>query len=323
MVFEKKYRNEGRCWHCGTTQMLTQNKRGSVYCWHCYQKEAMRTSQDEIVRNYTDKNYGTILTKGRENPFKVETIGIELEVENVSKDMLIFVDYYFSQITKMKYDGSLSDQGVEIVFKPITINLLNSQEYQNQLFTLLYHLRIKGAVAYEDNGCGIHIHIGKNTISAVTMKKILHLIYKNMEFTYLISQRPCEVNGSCSWSPYNDYYYNNNCSIESRVAQATGGEFSNSSRYTAVNLLGQGDNSSVSNTIEFRIYQSNLKRESFMKNIEHAISVKRFCAGKRTLKDITIKNYYEYLLENRSIYSNLLNFISLNERLCKMCEGSK
>lgn len=239
--------------------------------------------ESRVINNYTYKPIPKFFGTNSKRFF-----GIELEVENIdetiyNEDMAeIIVN---ESLFYCKSDGSLSN-GFEIVSYPASFDY-----WKKHSLAFLSTLQTNGFRSYNTDSCGIHIHVSKNSVSQLTLYKMLTFFSNNIELIKTISQR--KEDKLQSWA---------SVSTDKRsfceISKKKGGHVG---RYVAINLQNQ-------NTIEFRIFRGTLYKQSFLKNIEFVDSLINWCQ-QTSYKDINKNDYFIYIRNNKSIYKNLFNFL--------------
>lgn len=135
------------------------------------------------------KAYHTRLTinkKSIENENTNRYFGIELEIDSTrgSKDKMatqlnyLLNDCDYNKLVKFERDGSLSDNGIEIIFQPMTMNFINSKrEVINKALT---HIDTHDYTSHDNGRCGLHIHVSRNAFEDDDLDKIM-LIFENFK----------------------------------------------------------------------------------------------------------------------------------------------
>ena len=170
---EKKV-NEITCYDCGKKQselfMLFYDDR--YYCLDCW----LNHGDNQLLIDYSYKQPPKFCKMSFEkNPL---FMGIELEVEaddededydeeydeEYSENSSDYLQNYAYRVMKqypcwIKYDGSLNNNGMEIVTHPFT------NKYHKRVFNwkkLLEKLKQDGFTSHDNNRCGLHIHLSKS-----------------------------------------------------------------------------------------------------------------------------------------------------------------
>ena len=212
------------------------------------------------------------------------------------------------QLLYTKRDGSLSDEGIEVVSHPFTWNywLLYGQSIYRTLFQKLTE---NNMYSYDTHDCGMHVHVSRRALSTNVIVKLVQFISNpsNFDFILDISQRtedklrywsnPAELEG---YSRNELYELCNDCHYAE-------GEID---RLLAINLHN-------SHTIEFRIFRGTINFLSFCKNLEFVRSLILWVQSEGIDSDVvTMKDSYQDYIqwlnmeENTNEYSSLCFFLS-------------
>lgn len=238
----------GGCWsdqffYCEgcDTDRCSDDYAGDGLCVDCAEDESGVLDYDVDVLDYV-KFFG--------KPADGLFFGVELEVE-ASGDVGDKVDRCLSAIGRdfaiAKRDGSLN-HGFEIVTAPATLDI------QRDRWRRFFDANVRGIRSWDTSTCGMHVHVSRDALSPFTLGKVLVFINDpdNYEFVTKIAGRE-----SSRWAAFEP---------GRKLADAVKGS---TSRYRAVNLEN-------SNTIEFRIFQGTLNRDSFIKNLEFVAALVKF-----------------------------------------------
>jgi hypothetical protein len=219
--------------------------------------------------------------------------GVELEVEVKDFDK----EDKAHQITDVvngfaitKHDGSLN-YGFEICSSPASL------DYHENVWNGFFKEEIlEGLKAFGTTTAGMHVHISRAPLSDLQIGKIISFIHnpENAKFIRRIAQRDS--------NKYNDY------SKVKKVSSAHDKYLINEARYTAVNLLNK-------NTVEIRIFKSNLKRESFLKNIEFCAALTAFTwVANCSIKEAqSWRMFAKFVRKNRKFYPRLYSYLVRNK----------
>ena len=251
----------------------------------------------------------------------VEKFGIELECEFIdatNRERKNIVDEIRGINDNQSFycvsDGSLSD-GVEIVSHPMTFNAIKRFDW-NKI------LKFRGKVqSYNTSSCGIHVHINRDSMSALNQYKFVQFINNQSTFAFYLSQR--KVRRINQWSSFKSmlgdelkrqliYQYKQDLDNdrESLYKNVLIGD-----KYYATNLR-------HSKTIEIRIFRGTLNQRSFLKNIEFIKSVADWCKVSNTRNYLDFKSYWRFVLKSDK-YSNLVNFCNDSESMQKAIQFPK
>lgn len=185
----------------------------------------------------------------------------------------------------LKSDGSLNN-GVELVTMPFTL----AQHLDGSGVPWVKTLEAVKTLARSGAGttsCGIHIHINKKALSALTIGKML--VFLNdpglAPLITIIAQRASS--SYCTRS----------------VKKLTDGTRSSESRYDIMNVSVRHP------TCEIRMFRGNVTPERVFKNIEFCHALIQYCrqSSMRTLTDWG--NFSTWLIAHRGQYQNLVRFL--------------
>ena len=224
-----------------------------------------------------------------------------------------------SNLFYSKSDGSLTEQGVEVVSHPFSWNFW--KQYGKNIYDALFSALISsGYYSAESSEGGMHIHVSKSAINRTQLHKLLWFIYECPSFIKMIAQRSSRW-GSVSWSSLIGGYANESFSKRrAYVSKIAKRKFSpRAERYTAINMQ-------PNDTIEFRMFNGTLNIMTLSKAIEFIHSLLSYCS-QTSFRDIVnnksetvrVEGYLKFLSENQKRYSNLCIFLDkeMSELLSK------
>ena len=224
-----------------------------------------------------------------------------------------------SNLFYSKSDGSLTEQGVEVVSHPFSWNFW--KQYGKNIYDALFSaLMSSGYYSAESSEGGMHIHVSKSSVNRTQLHKLLWFIYECPSFIKMIAQRSSRW-GSVSWSSLIGGYANESFSKRrAYVSKIAKRKYSpRAERYTAINMQ-------PNDTIEFRMFNGTLNIMTLSKSIEFIHSLLSYCS-QTSFKDIVnnksetvrVEGYLKFLSENQKRYSNLCIFLDkeMSELLSK------
>ena len=273
----------------------------SNYCDECDQSYLEECECDQCDRHersnldeYTEKNPLHYL--GKENDYMFYGVEIEVQVyEHQSRNRVVdmFRDCFNQEQTNIvcKRDGSLHPQkGFEMSSTNCSFDY-----HKNRFWNDFYELKpAQYCKAYEGKDCGIHIHFNRNAYTENNLRS-LNCFYnnpKNRNLIVDIAGRD-EHEDYCRFIPsigFDDPINTNGSSYKYRVIN-----FNNK------------------DTVEVRIFRSNLKQLSFFRYLEfvHTVNLWIKETDPTRYEKITWIEYFDWLLKNLSKdFSNLLFFLS-------------
>lgn len=201
--------------------------------------------------NYPGSYSGSAVSKIiRERSGEPYLLGIELEIERASDRAGISqaLKKYLPDRHVCVSDGSLRDNGIEIVTSPIAPREISRIAW----YSLLRSLSRAGAVSHDSGRCGLHVSISRSFLSDRTWKDLRSFLTREKLFFESVSRRE---RGEREGDPF---YY---CQFQNRTA-----------KYTALNL-------SKGAVCEFRFFRGTLKPQSFIASIEIVRSLVEYAKG--------------------------------------------
>lgn len=206
--------------------------------------------------------------------------GVELEVEprshssqsEILEHLPTRSDYF------CKEDGSLN-AGVEIVTVPMTLEQHRSVFDWRGVLAPLLPRAMSGS---RTQRCGMHIHINRRSMSALTLAKMYLFINapENLRFMEILAQR-----SNNRWA-----------TMAKKDWPVDSGGYTRAGRYQALNL--------TRNTAELRLFRGTIRHDRVMKNIEVAHSLVTWCREnsaadvqdwKKFVQFVTIRNEWPML----------------------------
>jgi hypothetical protein len=255
---------------------------GNTLCRSCHDdaadEEADEEDEPRAIRNYGYKPEAEFFRASNE-PVRSRSIttffGIELEVDeggcesdNVESAGLHEHDLYYC-----KEDGSL-DSGFEIVSHPAT------WEYWKQHADFGWAAKLKkmGYRSYDTSTCGMHIHVGRSSLSRLDILKLLAFFRDNAAFIKRMSRRKGDTLNR--WSKIDGQGTGGLCK---KVKSGN----SHDDRYTAINLENP-------RTIEFRIFRGTLDVQSIKRNIALVAALVQF-VKRNGIGQMTLGNFRRWM----------------------------
>ena len=269
------------------------NSSGIEYCERCESwhvpRVGCRINPSTGIGTYDYKPEYIFHTMPGEHKSKSDFMGIEIEssfnsedvgnrsafVQNIRKD---FGDYFIT-----KNDGSIRGiGGVELVTQPSTLKY-----YQHRMIALgIGNIAKKsGYRGYSDTSCGIHIHYSKAGITPLVLRKIWETMYSHQELLYRIAQR-------------SDGQYCEITKFKALLSALKDGQ--ESRKYSAIHIL--------KDTIEFRIFRSNFRPLSVMKNIEFIHALVDYAKQKKSTDRCDLLELTQSIGKNKNYWHAALWF---------------
>jgi hypothetical protein len=220
-------------------------------------------------------------------PGKRLVMGVELEMESSGNEsvsrMVRRVGGPVQEQYILKSDGSLRD-GIELVTVPLTL-----REHADKLDweTTLAPYREAGFISGSTTTCGIHIHVNRAALSALTIGKLLVFLNSQKQdlsaFVSNVAQR--KPTGYCARYP----------------KKLRAGKNISSDKYDALHLLPK--------TVEFRIFRGNMRPERVLKNLEFVHALCTYMPTCSVTQIENVQQFLAWLYDNRKQYPNLHAFI--------------
>jgi len=217
--------------------------------------------------------------------------GVELEMEHINPSganqqaLVTALGGSRGKNFILKSDSSLN-YGVELVTMPFTLaQHLDGSGVDWK--AVLDSVKDIGRSGVATSSCGIHIHINKKALSALTIGKML--VFLNdpglAPLITTIAQRP------------SSHY----CTRSAK--KMTDGSRSSESRYDIMNVSVRHP------TCELRMFRGNLTVERMYKNLEFCHALVQYCrqSSMRTLTDWGA--FSQWMIKNRGTYPNLVRFL--------------
>lgn len=275
-----------------------------MYCEYCYSNVAL----NRVINNYHSNNDWIVhYTENEYNDYMSDklTLGLEIEVAGSAEYAEGFMDKVDDELIYLERDSSVA--GFEIITQPMTRKYATElfEDKISKGFEFLKEHNFKG-----HNAGGIHIHVrlpydNSDFMSCILkIKKLLYNLPPCMQdLLLLITQRKSD-----NLERWSDNTYQRKLTLQNCMIQGT--------RYELLNM------DSRTNTLEFRMFNSNLRTERIMKNIEVVLSLLDYIET-YYITDVYSKNLFtwlDYVKRNEEKYPNLVAFINEDKIQNKLCE---
>ena len=265
---------------------------------HCsgHSEDDQEDEAKRYLSPYDERNKLYHLTSPKKESKKIKNnlfYGIEVEVElrneGSMKEVLDKMKPTFNEDHILfKRDGSLT-YGFEIVSTNASFNY-HKNIFWKSFFTKKYNDDVRG---YKAKTCGMHIHFSRSYFTDLEQKKLNTFYHSkgNRDFIQLIAGRS-----------NNDYArYIDHIDMTDTITPPNRSDY----KYRCINFCNE-------ETIEIRIFQSNLKENSFFRNLEFVDSVNNFIKFTSITK-LSFNDYINYLLsDTKKSYFNLYEFLNKN-----------
>lgn len=274
-------------------------------CPNCYEdseNDEDRYDEDEAyVHVYNWKPRGIFYDVGGPTEDRDKLFyGFELEVSGSHRHAPDFLSFFndtnfgHENSVYLKSDCSIREGGFEIVTHPMTMEYIK-ETFVNTLKPALNDLRKKKFKGH--NYGGMHVHISRDMVTYRQWDKMTQMLSDddNEQAWLFLTQRKKNqldqwANLKCRMSTSeNDLKYR----YENKYAMANG-------RYTAINA--------TPNTIEFRIFNSNLRIERVLKNLEICQAMYDFTKPVQR-NNFSMNKFIAYVRRHEDRYPNLVAFL--------------
>lgn len=251
----------------------------------------LRSCYDDVLK-VLDKLYFR-----DENKKNTQMYGIEIEVfSNPHKFSPTLIkdieENYLRGQALCKSDGSIGDNGIEIVTTAMSFNFIKN----NNLFYNFYNKVREYLGSYSRNSTGVHIHISRDTLTKLQIFRIISFINNEINFNYISRVAGREY--------FNNQYAETNFKNQSVLELDT--YFKNQSnviysqKYSAVNL-------SKKTTIELRIFKGNIRFDVLNRYVEFTDCLINFVKNTPVSYNCYVK-FLKFIDENKNKYPFLHSF---------------
>jgi formylmethanofuran dehydrogenase subunit E len=295
--FEVRYTRCERCGHDIARDDAYIDDSGRTLCEECYNQErrvihAYSYDPDKLFYG-TDGESSDTLYMGMELEVAA---GQEDDVDDVARSVQEFdsgQDEFY-----LKEDASVS-HGFELVTMPRTYESWCEFVCRGTLGEVLAYMRRHNMKGHSDNAHiarGIHIHASLDPWTGAQLDVLYRLIYQagNRDFVVSISQRKegqlaeyARLNGFDEARDLDDVRGKRGNALRYRM-----------DRYVALNMTGR--------TIEFRIFNSSIRPERVLKNIEFVQALYEYTAQNTSAK---WEDYRDFVIGRKDRFGNLCAFM--------------
>lgn len=262
-----------QCEDCGS--IFDSEQTGSYNdedeCWYC-DGCADQHRRPRHLHDYGYKPYPEFHHRSGEDKSTALTFGVELEVDGGDSAADLCEDLHdLDEPIYMKHDGSLSDDGVEIVTHPCT---LAYHQYQLRWAEIARTCKGQGYKSHDTETCGLHIHVGRLQMgeNAVDRRRTAAnlVILANVLWEHLVTfsrRKPAKLDrwASCNRLPDMDTLR----VMDDATLTIAALDTVNKGRYQAVNLTND-------ETVEFRIFRGTLKRTTLIASLQLVSNLTRY-----------------------------------------------
>lgn len=283
------------CDSCGrlvNTDDVHVSRNGSAYCDDCYDGCGSDSFHDYSYKPDPEFHFRSSeleklkLLRGRyisgyEAQVDLLTFGVELEVDKGDDhDKLCDELAALDQPIYMKHDGSLGDEGVEIVTHPCS---LAYHQYELRWAEISRICKANGYTSHDAVTCGLHVHVGRMALGSdrterySTAAKLVWLVWRLKDEMLKFSRRgKSELDRWAAFPDLPDPKALAKDGLLTKYALETVGD----GRYQAVNLV-------PSETVEFRLFRGTLKRDTLIATLQLVNNLVKY-AMSHTIEDCAL-----------------------------------
>lgn len=300
------------CSNCGNLYTRCENCGYLVYdddveydcdndeslCPDCYAERT--TSSDSEIHEYSYKPRAHLKNDTEKEAKPDMYFGMEIEVSGSQRYAREFTKCFDKNSLYLKSDCSIVNGGFEIVTHPMTFEYWK-KKFRSSLSQGLAELRKHNFRGH--NYGGIHIHVTRSAIDYDTWCKMVTMFSNdaNKKAWLILTQR--KEDNLQTWARLKPYDHGNLESMIKDVYRKNNyqeGCHLNSTRYSCLNC--------TRNTIEFRVFNSNLRIERVMKNLDIVHAMISFASSPRRT-NVSMEKFTEYIRKHRDLYPDLNNFM--------------
>jgi hypothetical protein len=237
--------------------------------------------QEGILSRTVLRNLPLVFHQGKKEKKEKLFFGIELEIEY--DDCVPDTDRQYINYCP---DGSISE-GFECVSMPMTYQFLKETGLDIWKREVL-NLRKSGALSYNTDTCGMHVHLSRKAFSTFHLAKFMLFFQNNHHLIRKVARRK-------------DHTFRQWCKFYENTKAVCRAIKSYTDRFMCVNVTNRI-------TIEVRIFRGTLIESSFRRNVEFCHAAFHF-TKMTALKDVTEDNFRRFVSEYKKEYPNLAEYL--------------
>ena len=274
---------------------------GEYYCESCYDEK----SCNSVICDYHDydaDDYYTLYAKDEERGNQV-TFGVELEVAgstSYAEGLLDIMNGGRTQTVHLEYDSTVD--GFEIITEPMTRQFFE-EEFKPLLEKGLAYLRNHGFRGHGKGGMHIHFTKISNRAQLMRMIRVLYGDMTAVELWEQISQRGVDNMNWCRLMNYRSHRTEEILKGDYMVATGRGDDHNNGLNYDPHRT----------DTHELRIFNSTIRFDRFVKNMEVLFSLLDYTSMGGNSIRVDAFTYLDYVRAHRDDYPALHNFLTEKE----------
>ena len=280
------------CDGCGefvhTDECCWDDDMDAAYCACCYDEKI----RNQFIKSYHSHNNWIVhYTESERDDYMSDklTLGLEIEVEGDTEFAEGFMERVDSDLIYLEKDNSV--EGFEIITQPMTRKYA-TEVFPNKISEGLKYLRDNDFKGHDAGG--IHIHVanyGDTRLTVYRLKRLLYNLDSKQQSLFLkLTQR--KKGDLIQWA---DNQVPFDMSIEYACLQGN--------RYESLNLDDR------TGTLEFRIFNSNLRVERILKNIEMVYALRDYINSSSWNSSSDLYDWMKFVYDNNVVYPNLYLFI--------------
>ena len=260
----------------------------AAYCEYCYNTNV----KNSFIKSYHSHNNWTVhYTESEYDDYMSDklTLGLEIEVAGDTEFAKGFMERVDNDLIYLEKDNSV--EGFEIITQPMTRKYA-TEVFPNKISEGFKYLRDNDFKGH--NAGGIHIHVanyGDTRLTVYRLKRLLYNLDSKQQSLFLkLTQR--KKDDLIQWA---DNQVPFDMSIEYACLQ--------DNRYEAINLDDR------TGTLEFRMFNSNLRVERISKNIEMVYALLDYINSSSWNSSSDLYDWMRFVYDNNVVYPNLYLFI--------------
>lgn len=318
-----------RCEDCGDLirddDAYFDDDTGYAYCSSCWDNR--ESSEHPLFNSYGHDTYNAgyvwdsdwKISKSSTNATK-RFFGIELEVDSNTAngddkynaiDKIAYSkvgesDYKITDFTTFKHDGSLNDEGFEMAYLPMDMQMVRMFPWETVKNVCNEH----GYVSHEayrkcGHSCGLHVHVNKSSLVGFDFAEgestediIAKMVFIIDKFWYQVQRFSRRKNFQWCQKPNSEYVpkpQDSKSTIEEKMSC-----ISSNNHHTALNIR------KYDSTVELRVCNGSLIKETIIASVQFMDMLCSLCCGNTLseLEDTTwdvfydmarVRNYYEFM----------------------------
>ena len=275
------------------------NIEGYGYCDHC------APNHRPIIRDYNYKPSPEFY--GELSEWVKGYYGLELEIDNGydKREAACAIQEAGGERIYLKHDGSLSDDGFEIVTHPATLDYhMHNMPWRE----IISAARDYGYTSHDAETCGLHIHASRSLFGSTRTEQDLNIakIILLIDFwweQYIVPFSRRNYNQLNDWAKKPNAYIMASDSEYDAICKAK--QSGECDRYKAVNLKNR-------HTVEFRFFRGTLRHGTILASIQFIDTLINYVSGVE-LADLWDKTWTDVF--GNTQYSELKDYLQKRKLL--------